>query len=181
MKKLLIILIALVAVSCVAQENDTAWYKNEYRNPDVENVDSIIAMMDSIFPIEHVGSIRNSVGSWKRARHLKTIKFGVVKKMAAFPLKEGTVVLDENNPGALRNATFAEELLFLIQDYEEDCYNDSSYIELYQYYDSELPTKLTNMIVATYPIYMVPIIVKGWHHKEPTFKGFSEWIKDYIK
>ena len=179
MKKLIIIIliaVITVTVQCTAQEIDTTWYENEYRNPDIENVESIISMMDSLFPLEHVGTIRNSIASWKRLKHIEFSRSDRIRNIDTNPFRVGTVALAEN--GGMRNATFTEELLFLIQDYEEDCYNDSSYIGIYQYYDTKLPTKLTSIIVDTFPIYRVPILVKGWYHKEPTFKGFSEWLKD---
>ena len=43
-------------------------YENEYRNPNIENVDSIIAMMDSLFP-PHLEE-RTRWGSWRRFKHL---------------------------------------------------------------------------------------------------------------
>ena len=105
-------------------------------------------------------------------------KIGVIKGINTIHLKIGTVVLDENNPGALRNATFAEELLFLIQDYEGDCYNDSTYVEYWQHHNSPSTYDPSTGIGMVYAIYCSPTLVKEWQHQEPTFKGFSEWLKD---
>ena len=109
---------------------------------------------------------------------------GLIDKVDTSPLKVGTVVLAEN--GGMRNATFAEELLFLIQEYEEDCYNDSTetitvslpitglhetnsrgYAHMKKY------AKKTNK-----PRGWVTLIGTEWHHKEPTFNGFAEWLKN---
>ena len=69
MKKLFTLLAIVLTFQCMAQVDTSGmtWYENEYRNPDIENVDSIIAMMDSMFlPLEE----RSRWRSWRRLRHL---------------------------------------------------------------------------------------------------------------
>ena len=101
---------------------------------------------------------------------------GLIDKVDTSPLKVGTVVLDDN--GGMRNATFAEELLFLIQDYEKDCYNDSTYVEYWQHHSPPSTYDPSTGLSMTLAIYMSPTLVKEWQHRDPTWKGFSEWLEN---
>ncbi|MCK5614706.1 hypothetical protein KAR91_73270 [Candidatus Pacearchaeota archaeon] len=49
-------------------KDSIVWYENEYRNPNIENVDSIVGMMDSMLPAN-----AKQIGSWNRFRHLEYI------------------------------------------------------------------------------------------------------------
>ena len=78
MKKLLTLLAIVLTIQCMAQtypyklDKDTigeiTWYENEYRNPNIENVDSIISMMDSMFPPSREN--RSRLRSWRRFKYL---------------------------------------------------------------------------------------------------------------
>ena len=101
---------------------------------------------------------------------------GTIKEVNTSPLRVGTVVLADS--GAVRNATFAEELLFLLQDYETECYNDSTYVEYWQYHESPSYTDSITGASFVYTVHYSPTTIKEWQHKEPTFKGFIEWLKN---
>lgn len=70
--------------------------------------------------------------------------------------------------------TFEERLLKLLQEYETDCYNDSTLRNVYidpnytQYDKNGFGYRTT----------MGGYYEKQWTRKEPTFKGFINWLKD---
>ncbi len=55
-----------------------------------------------------------------------------------------------------------------IQEYQKQCYNDSSYIE-YVY--------RCTMIGCTVYHGDLPQIIREWKHKEPTFEGFTNYLE----
>lgn len=54
MKNLFTILAIALTFQCVGQDEDITWYENEYRNPEIKNVDSIVSMMDSLFHLDEL-------------------------------------------------------------------------------------------------------------------------------
>ncbi len=62
----------------------------------------------------------------------------------------------------------------LFDEYKQDCYNDSTYVEYTKQPDySPYTYKETGAVCA---IYLYPIKVKEWRHKQPTFDGFMSWL-----
>ncbi len=63
----------------------------------------------------------------------------------------------------------------LLIEYSNECYNDSSYIEYYRYPSSTMIDTIAGLLV-TPAIYYSAIKVCVWQHKEPSFKGFVQWV-----
>lgn len=66
-----------------------------------------------------------------------------------------------------KRTDFAKEFLFVYSKYEQECYKDSSLVDIYV--DPNPRTQIT---------LSVGYHEKRWVHKEPTFEGFIEYIKN---
>ena len=68
-------------------------------------------------------------------------------------------------------------LLALYQEYEMECYNDSSlnYYEFYNYQGKEYKSKGHSLDPGFDPGYIGGR--KIWTHKQPTFQGFMEFLE----
>lgn len=64
----------------------------------------------------------------------------------------------------------------LLLEYEKECYNDSTYVEYWQYQEQQSYTDSTGLS-WNHCVYIPPIKIKEWQHKEPTFKDFLVWIR----
>ena len=85
---------------------------------------------------------------------------------------EGLVDTVPKNP-AIKIITM-EELLSLYDQYAKECYADSTYEQVtkqWTIHDFNVKTMTTcdTIIPATY----------DWIHKEPTFTGFMEWLREH--
>ena len=68
-----------------------------------------------------------------------------------------------------------DELLWLLDQYSTECYNDSVYETCYEFIkDHDYGTEFSGGTITMG--YMGSI--DRWVHKEPTFIGFIEWLKE---
>lgn len=71
---------------------------------------------------------------------------------------------------------FEEKMLTSVEIYIDDCYKDSTLVEYWNYpnisHDNE------DGLIVTNAIYIKPIKMNVWKHKEPTFVGYIEWLKN---
>lgn len=70
---------------------------------------------------------------------------------------------------------FEKKMLASVEKYIAECKKDSTLIEYWNYpnisHDNEDGLILSNTI------YIKPIKMSVWKHKEPTFVGYYEWLK----
>lgn len=66
------------------------------------------------------------------------------------------------------------EMLHLLELYERDCYNDSTFVQEWRIefvrWDSLSPDVSTG--------HYEEFLYSKWEHREPTFTGFIKWLKD---
>lgn len=67
-----------------------------------------------------------------------------------------------------------------IKEYIDWCHKDSIYVEYWKPNPSPHSTDSEGRTI-TLSIYIEPTLVKEYKHKEPTFVGFYEWLKDKKK
>ena len=89
---------------------------------------------------------------------------------------DSIVLYTERDILDIRIRKFAEDFLRAYGEYEKECYNDSTYKEVYV--DPNISTEIAPGVYST--TLMGGYYVKRWVRKQPSFSGFIEYLKNFV-
>ena len=163
MKKLITIILILFAIQGMAQDGisyklkdiTAVWVANTL-NIDAMRVANATSLFDRYLPEKTIVYNTEENIFWKLKENAKPTQTLMTTEVKYSDIN--ALVKSFNN--------IFVELFF---EYEKDCYNDSTKICKHEFIKTD---SLEQGVYAGYEQYIC-----RWHHKEPTFADFIQWVK----